>query len=59
MSNDEKMNEFDIVFKGQHGTFTVNQAKKWPTKEDLEEELTNLEEIGIGKVTEIIIKPLK
>lgn len=37
----------------------MNQAKKWPTKEDLEEELTNLEEIGIGKVTEIIIKPLK
>ena len=53
------MNEFDIIFKGKHGTFTLNQAKKWPTKEVLEEELNNLKEIGVGKVTEIIIKLLK
>ena len=53
------MNEFDIIFKGQYGSFKVNQAKKWPTKKDIEEEMENLEAIGVGKVTEIIIKPLK
>ena len=53
------MNEFDIIFKGQYGTFTVNQAKKWPTKEYIEEGMENLEAVGVGKVTEIIIKPLK
>lgn len=50
------MNEFDIIFKGQHGSFTLNKAKKWPTKEELENALPDLQEAGIGEVQEITIK---
>ena len=53
------MNKFDIIFKCEFGEYKLNEAKKFPDKESLEETMNTLAEFGLGKTLEIIIKPLE
>ena len=53
------MNKFDLIFKCEFGEYKLEQAKKLPDKESLEETMSTLAEFGLGKTLEIIIKPLE
>ncbi len=53
------MNKFDIIYKCEFGKYTLNEAKKLPDKEGLEEVMDDLAGLGLGKTLEIIIKPLE
>ncbi|MBQ9532640.1 MAG: hypothetical protein IJR71_01570 [Prevotella sp.] len=53
------MNKFDIIFKCQFGEYKLNEAKQLPDKAGLEETMSNLAGLGLGKTLEISLIPLE
>ncbi len=51
----QKIGKFDIIFKCQHGKYTLEECSEFPTKEKIEETLTALDEVGCGKCLTIQI----
>jgi len=53
------MKQFDLVFVGEHGKYTLEECHTFPTKEELEGVMEACEEVGTGEITEIVIKNIK
>ncbi len=53
------MNKFNITFICQQGEWKLSECAKFPTKEDIEENIKCLAGIGLGKVQKIIIDNIK
>lgn len=46
---------FNITFLCEHGSWRIEEATKFPTKEMIEETIENLEGLGLGKTKRIVI----
>lgn len=53
------MKQFDLVFVGEHGKYTLEECHKLPTKEEIEMAMEACEAMGTGEITEIVIKNIK
>ena len=50
-----KLKKFDIKFLCEHGTWTAEEATKFPTEESVKETIEALEGLGLGNVKKIVI----